>query len=313
MLLQEAGVIAVSSKIWGRLGPLYVGDDYPVRIVAVVNVSPESFYKGSVVTDPRALKDYVVKAVEEGCDVVDIGGRSTAPYLKTDIPVEEEVRRVREAIKVVRDSVSVPISVDTFRARVAEEALKLGAEIVNDVTGLKGDPEMIRVLKDYQSSLVICAREVKPQPSLDPVARVVSALRESIEMLLKVDYDLSKVVVDPCIGFFRYPEIPWYIWDLKVLANLGALRSLGRPIMVGVSRKSFIGVTTGREKPEERLYGSLAYTAIALLSGAHVIRTHDVLATRDVVNAISAFKKYGIRLKLYHVEEHYGDKKPSSE
>ena len=285
-------------KIYGRLGRLDVGDDYPVRVVGVINVSPESFYKGSVATASREVSELAIKLVSEGCDVIDVGGRSTAPYLMTEVPIEEEVRRVREAIKVIRDVVDVPISVDTFRARVAEEALKLGAEIVNDVSGLKGDPNMIKVIKDYEPSLIICAKELNPLTNNPPIDRVLNALRESLDMLIKADYDLTKVTIDPCIGFFRYPEIPWYIWDLSILANLIKLRELGRPIAIGISRKSFIGVLTGREKPEERLYGSIALTAIAVVCGAHVVRTHDVAATKDAIKAVEAFKKHNIRLSI---------------
>lgn len=274
----------------GKLGRLEVGDGLPVRIAGVINVSPESFYRGSVVR-PEEAGEVAVKMVEEGADLVDIGGRSTAPYLKTDIPLEEEVKRVREALRSIKDAVDVLVSVDTFRARVAEEALKLGAEIVNDVTGLRGDEEIVKVLKEYRPSLIVCAKEVKPEIGR-PIDRVVKALAETLEVLRRIDYDMDRVVVDPCVGFFRYPDIPWYIWDVEVIANLREMRVLGRPIAVGVSRKSFVGVLTGRDKPEERLYGSLALTAIAILNGAHLIRTHDVLPTRDAVRAVEGFLKY---------------------
>lgn len=281
--------------IRGLLGRVEVGDGLPVRVIGVINVSPESFYKGSVVTDPRAIAETALRMVGEGADLLDIGGRSTAPYLPTEVPLDEEVRRVTLAIRAVKDSVDVPVSVDTFRARVAEEALKLGAEVVNDVTGLRGDSDMVRVIREYEPSLIVCARERVPRHG-SPIERVVEALRETLQLLTDIGYDLRKVVVDPCIGFFRYGDIPWYIWDLRVLANLRELRSLGRPIAVGVSRKSFIGVITGRERPEERLYGSLAMTAVAVLNGAHVVRTHDVAATRDVVRAIEGYIKYGLQL-----------------
>ncbi len=281
--------------IRGILGSVEVGDGLPVRVIGTINVSPESFYKGSVATDPKAVAEAALRMVEEGVDLLDVGGRSTAPYLHTEIPVDEEVRRVTLAIKSIRDSVDVPLSVDTFRARVAEEALKLGAEVVNDVTGLKGDEDMVRVVKEYEPSLIVCARERVPRPG-SPIERVAEALRETLQLLIDASYDLRKVVVDPCIGFFRYEDIPWYIWDLRVLANLRELRSLGRPIAIGVSRKSFIGVITGRERPEERLYGSLAMTAVAVLNGAHAVRTHDVAATKDVVKAIEGYARYGLQL-----------------
>ncbi|MEM4692295.1 MAG: dihydropteroate synthase [Sulfolobales archaeon] len=274
----------------GKLGRVLVGDGIPVRIVGVINVSPESFYAGSVAR-PEEAGRIAVRMVEEGADLVDIGGRSTAPYLKTEIPLEEEVRRVKEAVKSVKDVADVTVSVDTFRARVAEEALKLGAEVVNDVTGLRGDEDMVRVLKEYEPSLIVCAKEVKPGTGR-PIDRIINALTETLELLRRIDYDMEKVIVDPCIGFFRYPDIPWYIWDTSVIASLREMRALGRPIAIGVSRKSFIGVLTGRDKPEERLYGSLALTVIAVLNGANVIRTHDVLPTKDVVRAVEGYMRY---------------------
>ncbi|MEM1600941.1 MAG: dihydropteroate synthase [Sulfolobales archaeon] len=287
-------------KVYGRLGRLEVGDDFPVRIMGVLNVSPESFYKGSVAVGDDVVREFALRMIAEGCDLIDIGGRSTAPYLNTEVSVDEEVRRVVNAVKIVRDLTNLPISVDTFRSKVAEEALKVGADIINDVTGLKGDEGMVNVVKEYQPSLIVCAKDVKPgiTPTTEPIERVLTSLKVTLNILEKVDYDLSKVVVDPCVGFFRYQEIPWYIWDLKVLANLKRLRELGRPIAVGVSRKSFIGVLTGREKPEERLYGSLALTSVAILCGAHIIRTHDVLPTKDVVKAVEGFKKYGIPINI---------------
>ncbi|MEM1731795.1 MAG: dihydropteroate synthase [Desulfurococcaceae archaeon] len=282
----------------GKLGHLDIGDNHPVRVMAVLNVSPESFYKGSVFTKPEEIKEFVEKAVNEGCDLIDIGGRSTAPYLQTEIPIDVEIERVVKAIRIVKDLVDIPISIDTFRSRVAEEALKAGADIVNDVTGLKGDRMMINVVRDYRPSLIICAREIVPRNGYRPVERVIAALEESLGLLRDIDYDMKKVAIDPCIGFFRYKDPPWYIWDLSVLSNLDRLRVFGLPIVIGVSRKSFIGVLTGKDKPEERLYGSLAFTAIAILKGAHVIRTHDVAATRDVIRAIEGFKKYGIELHI---------------
>lgn len=278
----------------GVLGRLEVGDDWPVRVMGVINVSPESFYKGSVVVNPEDIAKRAISVVEEGGDLIDVGGMSTAPYLNTFVPVEVELNRVSRAILAIRDVVDVPISVDTFRAKVAEEALKLGAEIVNDVTGLRGDPEMIRVLVDYEPSLIVCGRVNSLSGNKDPVALTISALRETLSLLESRGFDQRKVIVDPCVGFHRFSEIPWYVWDLTVLSRLNELRALSRPILVSVSRKSFIGALLGKEKPEDRLYGGLAYTTIAVLKGAHIIRTHDVAATRDVIRAVESFKKLKI-------------------
>ena len=255
------------------------------RIMGVINVSPESFYKGSVRNDEKKLVETAVKMVEEGASFIDIGAKSTAPYLETQIPVEEEVRRAVWAIKTIRDAVEVPISIDTTSARVAEEALKAGADIINDVTGLKGDPEMAKVASDHGAPVVVCAHgEVRDFS--DPVHTVIDFLEESIVMAR--EHGIEDIAVDPAIGFLRPEWPPWYEWDSKILANLNALKILGRPILIGVSRKSFIGAITGRKDPAERLPGSLSATAIAVFNGAHIIRTHDVKETLDAVK-VAAF------------------------
>ncbi|MEM1620018.1 MAG: dihydropteroate synthase, partial [Fervidicoccaceae archaeon] len=284
------------TELEAHLGRVPVGDRHPVRVIGVINVSPESFYAGSVARGREEIARRAARLAEEGADIIDVGGRSTAPYLETEVPLEVEIERVAEAVEAVKSAVDVPISVDTFRARVAEEALKRGAEIVNDVTGLRGDQRMLYVLREYEPSLIVCASDDGVRAGPDPLEKILRTLRWSLERLEQIDYDVSRVVVDPCIGFFRRESIPWYLWDLKVLAGLRRLRELGRPIVVGVSRKSFIGVATGRERPEERLPGSLAMTAVALLGGAHAVRTHDVEATRDVARAIEAFARYGVPL-----------------
>ena len=259
-----------------------MGDEFPVRILVVINVSPESFYKGSIKTAADEIAKTAIQQVEEGADIIDVGARSTAPYLETAIPIEEEIRRMTEAIKAVKDVVDVPISADTMYSRVAEEALKAGAEIVNDVSGLKEDPEMARVVAEYGASLIASAREDSPGQG-EPIERVVAALRKSLEIAENAGIDLNRVVVDPAIGFFRNTEWPWYVWDCKILSNLRRLKELGRPICIGVSRKSFIGYLIHKERPEDRLYGSLSSTAIAVYNGAHVVRTHDVSPTLDAV------------------------------
>lgn len=291
------------SRCISSLGKLAVGDGYPVRVMGVINVSPESFYKGSVASTPEDIVKRVISIVEEGGDIIDVGGMSTAPYLSTHVPLEVEVERVSMAVELVKDLVDVPISVDTFRAKVAEEALKRGAEIVNDVTGLRGDPDMLKVLLDYGPSLIVCARVSSLGDLRDPVALTVRSLRETLDILESKGFDLQRVVVDPCIGFHRFSEIPWYVWDLTILSRLNELRALNRPILVGLSRKSFIGAILSKERPEDRLYGSLAYTVLAVLKGAHVIRTHDVAATKDVINAVEALKKLGIEFKVNYPGE----------
>jgi len=259
------------------------------KIMGVINVSPESFYKGSVRNDEEKLVETAVKMVEDGASFIDIGAKSTAPYLETQIPIEEEVRRAVWAIKTIRDAVEVPISIDTTSARVAEEALNAGADIINDVTGLKGDPNMAKVASEYGAPVVLCAHgEVRDFS--DPVHTVLDFLEESL--VIAREHGIEEVAVDPAIGFLRPEWPPWYEWDSKVLANLNVLKILGRPILIGVSRKSFIGAVTGRKDPDERLPGSLSATAIAVFNGASIIRTHDVKETLDAVKTAAFMRRF---------------------
>jgi dihydropteroate synthase len=259
------------------------------KVMGVINVSPESFYKGSVRNDEEKLIETAVKMVEEGAAFIDIGAKSTAPYLETQIPVEEEIRRAVWAVKTVRDQVDVPISIDTTSARVAEEAIKAGADIINDVTGLKGDPEMAKVAAGYSSPVVVCASG-KVRNLSDPIHTVIDLLQESLVIAAK--HGIDEIAIDPAIGFLRPEWPPWYEWDSKVLANLNILKIFGRPILVGVSRKSFIGAITGRKDPSERLSGSLAATAIAVWNGANIIRAHDVKETVDAVKMASFIARF---------------------
>jgi dihydropteroate synthase len=267
--------------------------------MGVINVSPESFYKGSVRTSVESIIETAIFMVKSGAEILDIGGMSSAPYLSTWVDENEEKRRVVEAIKAIKDNVRVTISVDTQRSKVAEKAIEAGADVINDVSGLKSDPKMAQIAKEYDVSLILVAHEKYPK-SGSPIRRVINALKESLEMAREFNIDEDKIVVDPGIGFFRYPDIPWYEWDLNVIANLNQLTELGRPVCIGVSRKSFIGKILGIEKPEDRLIGSIAATSIAVLKGVNLVRTHDVPETIQAIRLSEAVKKA-------ETGEHVGD------
>jgi len=257
-------------------------------VMGVINVSPESFYKGSVRKDADAIAETAVRMVEDGAVFIDIGAKSTAPYLETQIPVEEEIKRAVWAVKAVKGAVDVPVSIDTTSARVAEEAIAAGADVVNDVTGFKGDEAMAKVVSEYGVPAVLCAHgEVRPFS--EPVRTVVELLEESLS--IAKDYGVADVAVDPAVGFLRPEWPPWYEWDSRVIANLNLLKVFGKPVLVGVSRKSFIGEITGR-KPEERLSGSLSASAVAVLRGADIVRTHDVGETVDAVRVASFMRRF---------------------
>lgn len=271
-----------------NLAGVSIGVAEPVRIMAALNVSPESFYPGSVWRDEAALRDAAQEAVAEGADVIDVGAMSTAPYLQARVPVEEEVRRMTWAVAVLGAAVSVPISADTTRAAAAAAALAAGARIVNDVTGLRGDHAMADVAAQAEGVIVVAS--ALHEPGAGSLALVRSRLREGMERAEQAGIAAQRVVVDPGIGFFPHALPSPAAFNCALLRELAGLSDLGRPLLVGVSRKSFIGTLTGRADPSDRLAGSLGATAIAVYNGASMIRTHDVAATRDVVRVAQAIR-----------------------
>lgn len=275
--------------IYANLAGVEIGDGLPVRLVGAINISPESFYQGSVLQDEDSLRQKAEEMMAGGADVLDIGAMSTAPYLKTEITEDEEIQRLVRAIGVIRKTVPTPISADTKRSRVARAALEVGAEIINDVSGLHHDPKMAEVVALHAKGAILMASETIPG-ARDPIDTVSALLQESLQRLRGIGVPEDRAVVDPGIGFFRQGAIPWHAWDCEVLRRLAELRTIGRPIVVGLSRKSFIGRILGQKDPSERLVGSLAATAIAVVNGAHLIRTHDVGPTREAVRMAEALR-----------------------
>jgi len=274
---------------YANLAGVEVGDGFPVRLVGAINVSPESFYPGSVAATEDSVKQRAERMAAEGADLLDIGAMSTAPYLPTEIPEAEEIQRVTWAIGIVRGVASLPLSVDTTRSRVALAALDAGADVINDVSGLRRDPGMGEIVAKRARGAILMASEIAPE-ARDPIGTVRGLLEETLQIVWRVGVPEHRIVVDPGIGFFRKAALPWYEWDCEVLRRLGDLKTLDRPLLVGVSRKSFIGQLLGQADPAERLAGSLAATAVAVVNGAHMIRTHDVGPTREAVRMAEALR-----------------------
>ncbi|RLF99094.1 MAG: dihydropteroate synthase [Thaumarchaeota archaeon] len=282
-----------SERIRGLLGDLWIGDNYPTRIVGVINVSPESFYKGSIRLNYEDVAEAAKKMERDGADVIDIGGMSTAPYLETLIEEDVEAKRISWAIEAVKSSVKLPISADTSRLKPAIAAIKAGADIINDVTGLRVQPRIARLVAEHGLSLILCASKLgRLRDSSDAPMAAVKSLRESIQAAIKDGVEPNRIIIDPGIGFHRSTGLPWFKVDLSLLRGLRKLRVLGKPIIVGVSRKSFLGAITGRDKPEERLASSIAAEAIAVILGAHGIRVHDVAEALDAVRVAEAIIGY---------------------
>ena len=271
------------------LAGVTVGDGLDVAVVGALNVSPESFYRGSIATQA----DHLLRAAEAmagaGAAFVDVGAMSTAPYLAARIEESQEADRLAWAVDLLVTKLGLPVSADTSRRRPARAALDAGARIINDVTGLAGDAEMARELAGRADvGLILMASERGARGARDPIAVVSDALAESLAVARAAGIDESRIVVDPGIGFFRHQGMAWHAWDATVLGRLRELRALRRPIGIGVSRKSFIGAFTGEDDPARRLPGSLAAAAMAVLHGARLIRAHDVAETVQAVKVAQA-------------------------
>jgi dihydropteroate synthase len=266
-----------------------VGGDHPVAVAGALNVSPESFYAGSVHRFVDDLRRAALGMVEAGAALVDVGARSTAPYLDTEIGEDEECQRLAAAVEALAGKLPVPVSADTTRARAARVALEAGARIVNDVSGLR-DPAMGPLVREHGASVILMA---SPDGTAlgEPVTSVRRLLSAALARAGAAGIPDAHIVLDPGIGFFRGGAVPWDQWDVEILARLGLLGGLGRPLGVGVSRKSFLGALTGRGAPAERLAASLAATAAAVLAGAALVRTHDVAETLDAVRVAERLRR----------------------
>jgi len=245
-------------------------------IMGILNVTPDSFYDGGRYSEVDAALNRAREMVEEGADIIDLGGFSTRPGA-SPVPPEEEIRRVVPVLKRIKQEMpQVPVSVDTFVAATARAVLEAGADMINDPGGLKADPGMASVVAGYGCPVVIMHNRLGGGYQ-DLMAEVVADFKDAIGLALERGISREKIVVDPGIGFGKNAEE-----NLTLIRNLGELRSLGRPILLGVSNKSFIGRITG-DPVGERLIGSLAAAVIGVMNGAAMVRVHNVRETRKAL------------------------------
>ena len=278
-----------------RLGNVSVGGTYPIRIMGIINTSPESFYKKTIVTKKQSQEKLIRKIVDEGADFIDVGGMSTAPYLSTLVSEKIESKRILQAIKRIQQLCNLPISVDTCRASVAKDALEQGVEIINDISGLKYDKKMVDVIEKYQPSLILCAFSKKLVTG-NQVIKTKDLLKQSLALAKSANISINKVVLDPAIGFFRrtgsgpfFTKIKsdWLERDFLMLNNLSSIK-MKQPLLISVSNKSFIGKLLNIENVSDRLFGSVVVEAIAAFNGANIIRTHNVRETKDTVKLVQS-------------------------
>lgn len=284
-----------------QIGNVSVTRNSSIKIMGIINVSPESFYKRSVKITTRSISKSAIDMEREGADIIDIGGMSTAPYLGNVIPVEKELKRMGRAINIVRKKCNLPISADTPRSAVAREAIKLGVDCLNDITGLKYDENMASVVAESDLPVILGAYEsnriIKFQSKSTVTGKISSTIKlikDSISIAKKMGIGSNKIIIDPGVGFFRAQgknpfftpmmDIPWYNRDIEIITRLHELeRNFSNPICISVSRKSFIGKLFDL-KAEDRLVPSLVFEIISALNGAKIIRTHNV---KETIHALS--------------------------
>jgi dihydropteroate synthase len=258
---------------------LNIGDDFPTVIMGVLNLSPESFYKGSVYSDTESIKKATLNMIKNGAKILDLGARSTAPWSEK-ISIEEEIKRFKSAMEIVCKIIpkDIIISVDTQYGRVAEIAYNLSLDyqtkiIINDVSCLKTDPTLQDFIIDHNLPIILMASKAIPG-DLCTIREIIQEFDKTIKQLKSYGYNDNNIILDPGIGKWIKEKIHTY--DLKIINDLPNLRKLNKPILIAISRKSFIGTTLNIPNPEDRLNGTLSSTAIAVYNGAHIIRTHDV-------------------------------------
>ncbi len=279
------------------VGNVSVTPSGKTRIMGIINVSPESFYKDSIKHQNDEIQDMVIRMQNHGVDIVDVGGMSTAPYLKTLIPKDLESKRLHNAISAIRQISNIPISVDTVRSDVIRSLLKLEVNAINDITGLKYDKNMPNLAFEHDLPVILGAYVSEGENLYrdGDIQDTSSLLSESIRIAKKSKIDNDKMIIDPSIGFFRkegfnpfYSKtqgMNWYVRDIDIIANIKLLTSLKKPICISISRKSFIGSLFGLDI-EDRLIPSIIAEMYSVMNGASLLRTHNVKETRQAIEML---------------------------
>lgn len=305
-LAREAGYLAIVDQIrdaidrWEGAPPQPLYSQYPslfdqmrhrTLIMGILNVTPDSFSDGGLFVDTAAAVDHARRMVHEGADIIDVGGESTKPGADP-VPLEQELARVIPVISELAGSVDVPISIDTYKAEVARAALDAGVGIVNDISAATFDPEMPALIAERGCPIVIMhikgtPRNMQLNPTYENVLdEVYQFLAQRIESLISVGVDERQIIIDPGIGFGKTVKD-----NLLLMRRLREFACLGRPILVGTSRKSTIGKVLGDLPVEERLEGTAATVAVSIMNGANIVRVHDVREMTRVAKMTDAIMR----------------------
>ena len=264
------------------------------RVMGIINVTPDSFADGGDCFLPERAIDRALELEDAGADILDIGGESTRPGA-LPLSVDEELRRVIPVIEQLSKRVSVPVSIDTYKGSVAEAAIDLGAVIVNDISGLSYDPSLASVVAKRGVPVVLMHNRGRSQQMYREASyqnigeEIVTELRIAIDRAVNAGISREQIVVDPGLGFAKHAR-----QSTVALADLPCLSSLDRPILVGVSRKSFLESMLGARSPDNREWGTAGAVAVAAFLGAHIIRVHDVSAHHDVVRVVDTLRSVSV-------------------
>ena len=283
-----------------KIRNLEIGNGKPA-IMGIINASPESFYKESITIGRKIISEMAIKMEQDGADIIDIGGMSTAPYGDTFVSTSKELERIRNSIIAIKDVSNIPLSVDTPRAEIAKASIDMGVDIINDVTGLKYDKMMRSVISTSGLPVIIGAygdRSITYQSG--DIEETIDILKVSLDMANQSGIEEDKLIVDPLIGFFRasgnnpfFTKVSnqnWYDRDIRIISNLERLSTLSKPICISVSRKSFIGHLFNLAE-SDRLVPSIIAQVFCAINGTDIIRTHDVKETRIALELMSRMTK----------------------
>ncbi len=268
-------------KIGGR-----IFDFKETYICGILNITPDSFSDGGLFLKPEQALEHARRLAGEGADIMDIGGESTRPGSDA-VSIEEELRRVKPVIKAVKKETDSPISIDTYKPEVAEECISFGADMVNDITGLTNE-KMLEIISRYDVPAIAMHMKGKPKDM-----QASPFYKDVIEEILYFfqgrlneakDFGINKIIIDPGIGFGKTVE-----HNLSIIRHLHKFTELGKPIMIGPSRKSFIGKLTNTE-PGDRLEGTIAACVVSIMNGANIVRVHDVRECRKAITIADAIR-----------------------
>lgn len=266
-------------------------------IMGILNLTPDSFYDGGRFLNPEVALEQAFRLVQDGADILDLGAESTRPGAK---PVSDwdELKRLLPVLDALKGQIQIPISVDTTKSSVARQALEHGAQIINDVSGLCQDPNVASVVKDFGAGIILMHRRGTPETMQlmtdygDLVEDISRELSKSVAIAESYGIHQHQIVLDPGIGFSKTAE-----QNLEILERLSEFKRLGRPILVGPSRKSFIGAIT-KAAPDKRLFGTVAASVLAFERGANILRVHDVWAVKEAILVADAILNSGKKISL---------------